>query len=57
LHPDELSASYPTWSTLPAVQAGQLSPWNAETVLSPQGFAVAVAELTDHVDAARTDVV
>jgi iron complex transport system substrate-binding protein len=56
LQPDEL-ADYPTWNALPAVRAGQIGPWNAETVLSPQGLAAALAELTTTINAASADVV
>lgn len=56
LQPDDLG-EFPTWGTLPAVQAGQVGRWNAETVLSHQGFAAAVARLAEDVGGARADVV
>ena len=56
LQPDELTR-FPTWTRLPAVAAGQVGPWNAETVLSPQGFAAAVAGMAATIGAARADVV
>lgn len=56
LQPDAL-AEYPTWAALPAVQAGQLHTWNAETVLSQRGFAAALAALADTVSGARAGVV
>lgn len=57
LQPDVLAADYPTWATLPAVQAGQIHTWNAETVLSHRGFAEAVAALADTITTTRADVV
>jgi iron complex transport system substrate-binding protein len=57
LQPDELAALYPTWSALPAVRAGQVGRWNAETVLSHRGLAAAVTDLAATLRGARTDVV
>jgi iron complex transport system substrate-binding protein len=56
LQPDELGG-FPTWDALPAVGAGQLGSWNAETVFSPQGFAAALERLTETLGTARTDIV
>lgn len=56
LQPDDLG-DYPTWGELPAVQAEQVRRWNAETILSYQGFAAAVARLAQDVGSARADVV
>jgi iron complex transport system substrate-binding protein len=56
LQPDAL-ASYATWAALPAVRQHQIGPWNAETVLSPQGLATMLAELTTTIRASRADVV
>ena len=39
LQPDQLEAEQPIWAALPAVRAGQVAGWSAETVLSYQGFA------------------
>lgn len=55
LQPDQLAA-YPTWSALPAVQAGQVGRWSAETRLSAQGFAAVLEDLTATVTAARDDL-
>jgi iron complex transport system substrate-binding protein len=57
LQPGELDKNYPTWRSLPAVRAGQVGRWNAETVLSPRGFADAMVALTATVNAAKADVV
>jgi iron complex transport system substrate-binding protein len=56
LQPDALRR-FPTWTALPAVRAGQVYRWNAETVLSHRGFAAALSELAGHVRAARANVV
>jgi iron complex transport system substrate-binding protein len=56
LQPDELTG-YPTWATLPAVEAEQVAPWNAETIMSYQGLTLAFARILDAVRVARTDVV
>ncbi|MGH3872901.1 MAG: ABC transporter substrate-binding protein [Pseudonocardiaceae bacterium] len=56
LQPDDL-AEYPTWGELPAVKAGQVRRWNAETILSYQGFAAAASRLAGDVREARADVV
>ena len=56
LQPGQLS-TYPTWAALPAVRAGQVGSWSAETRLSAQGFAAAVEDLAATVAAARADVV
>jgi ABC-type Fe3+-hydroxamate transport system substrate-binding protein len=56
LQPDQLTA-YPTWTTLPAVQAGQVGRWTAEVRLSAQGFAGALEELGTTVAASRDDVI
>lgn len=42
--PDQL-ADRPTWAALPAVEAGQVGAWSAETVLSYQGFAATFRDL------------
>jgi hypothetical protein len=57
LPPEALRAEHPTFAALPAAQADQTAPWNAETVLSPLGFAEALEAMTDAVNGARTDVV
>jgi iron complex transport system substrate-binding protein len=56
LQPDQLAA-FPTWTTLPAVQAGQVGRWSAEVRLSAQGYATALEELVATVSAVRDDVV
>jgi iron complex transport system substrate-binding protein len=56
LQPDQLT-TYPTWTTLPAVQAGQVGRWTAEVRLSAQGFAGALEELATTVAASRDDVI
>ncbi|MFC7615189.1 ABC transporter substrate-binding protein [Actinokineospora soli] len=54
---DELAAKYPTWSQLPAVKAGQVGAWHAETPSSYQLYAKVLTELTGTVKNARADVV
>jgi iron complex transport system substrate-binding protein len=56
LQPDQLTA-HPTWTALPAVQAGQVGRWSAEARLSAQGFAAVLEDLAATVTAARDDVV
>jgi iron complex transport system substrate-binding protein len=56
LQPDQLAA-YPTWTALPAVQAGQVGRWSAEVRLSAPGYATVLEELTTTVAAARADIV
>ena len=56
LQPDQLAA-FPTWTTLPAVQARQVGRWSAEVRLSAQGYATALEDLAATVAAARDDVV
>jgi iron complex transport system substrate-binding protein len=56
LQPEQLAA-YPTWTTLPAVRAGQVGRWSAEVRLSAQGYAAALEDLAAAVRAARADVV
>jgi iron complex transport system substrate-binding protein len=55
LQPDQLAA-YPTWTAMPAVQAGQVGSWSAEARLSAQGFAAVLEDLAATVTAARDDV-
>ncbi|MDQ3578147.1 MAG: ABC transporter substrate-binding protein [Actinomycetota bacterium] len=50
-------AKIPTWAQLPAVRAGQLGLWHAETPMSYQKLTPALIELTEVVSKARTDVV
>jgi iron complex transport system substrate-binding protein len=57
LQPDQLAATHPTWAALPAVGAGQVGRWSAETRLSAKGFAAVVEDLAATVTAARDDVV
>jgi iron complex transport system substrate-binding protein len=57
LQPDVLADDRPTWTTLPAVQAGQVGAWSAEAVLSYQGFAAALRDLAAEIDASDPDVV
>jgi iron complex transport system substrate-binding protein len=57
LQPDVLADDQPTWTTLPAVQAGQVGAWSAEAILSYQGFAAALRELATEIDASAADVV
>ena len=38
--------SHPTWNALPAVRAGQITPWHAETPFSYTGFVPVLKELT-----------
>lgn len=54
---DELAAKYPTWKELPAVKAGQVGAWHAETPSSYQLYAEVLTELAKTVKNARTDVV
>lgn len=56
LQPDQLAA-FPTWTTLPAVQASQVRRWSAEVRLSAQGYATALEDLAATVSAVRDDVV
>jgi iron complex transport system substrate-binding protein len=56
LQPDQLTA-FPTWTALPAVQAGQVGRWSAEVRLSAQGYATALEDVAATVSAARDDVV
>jgi iron complex transport system substrate-binding protein len=56
LQPSEL-AGYPTWSALPAVEANQVAPWNAETILSYQGLTLAFERTLDAIRGADTTVV
>jgi iron complex transport system substrate-binding protein len=56
LQPDRL-ATFPTWTTLPAVRAGKVGRWSAEVRLSAQGYATALEDLATTVAAARDDVV
>jgi iron complex transport system substrate-binding protein len=53
----ELAEKVPTWSMLPAVKAGQVSPWHAVPSYSYQGFTPILEQLTEIVRKARTDVV
>ncbi len=55
LQPDQLTA-FPTWTALPAVQAGQVGRWSAEVRLSAQGYATALEDVAATVSA-RDDVV
>lgn len=45
LQPPTLEKDFPTWRSLPAVKAGQVGPWNAETLPSPHGLAEAIESL------------
>jgi iron complex transport system substrate-binding protein len=56
LQPDQLAA-YPTWTALPAVQAGQVGRWSAEVRLSAPGYATVLEDLTATVAGARADIV
>lgn len=53
---DQLAA-IATWSTLPAVQAGQLGPWDIEYIPSYTSFAPILERLTDSIRAADPDIV
>jgi iron complex transport system substrate-binding protein len=55
LQPDAL-AEFPTWAALPAVRAGQVGAWSAETVLSYQGFTTAFRDLADLIQSADADI-
>jgi iron complex transport system substrate-binding protein len=57
LQPAVLDEKYPTWRELPAVKAGQVGRWNAETVYSPRGLADAITAMTATLSSARADVV
>lgn len=50
-------AAIPTWAQLPAVKAGQLGLWHAETPMSYQKLTPVIEELTALVEKARADVV
>jgi iron complex transport system substrate-binding protein len=54
---DQLAAKFPTWTQLPAVKAGQVAPWRAETASTYQQYAKVLAELADSIGKARADVV
>ncbi|HWH01971.1 MAG TPA: ABC transporter substrate-binding protein [Pilimelia sp.] len=54
---DQLAAKFPTWKLLPAVKAGQVAPWRAETPSSYQQYAKVLGELADTIAKSRTDVV
>lgn len=56
LQPDDLT-EYPTWMALPAVRAGQIGAWSAETVLSYQGFTTAFRDLADLIRSADAGIV
>ncbi|WP_424188015.1 ABC transporter substrate-binding protein [Actinokineospora sp. G85] len=53
---DEL-AKQPTWAQLPAVRAGQVGLWHAETPMSYQKLTPVIRELAEQIEKARTDVV
>nr|QEO73915.1 iron compound ABC transporter, periplasmic [uncultured bacterium] len=57
MNSDELAAKFPTWKELPAVKAGQVAPWRAETPSSYQLYTAVLTELTKTIANARTDVV
>ncbi len=56
LPPEQLN-EIPTWRELPAVKAGQVTPWNLEPVYSYRGYAPALEDLAAAIRAAREDVV
>jgi iron complex transport system substrate-binding protein len=52
LQPDDLTGK-PTWSRLPAVEAGQVTPWNSEPRYSYAGCAPLLEELAEAITTAR----
>jgi iron complex transport system substrate-binding protein len=56
LSPEQL-AEIPTWSALPAVQAGQVGPWYAGAPYSHARLVPIMQELTEIIRASRADVV
>lgn len=57
LTPEQLAAKYPTWKQLPAVKAGQVGPWRAETPSSYVLYTEMLNEVAETIGKARTDVV
>jgi iron complex transport system substrate-binding protein len=49
-------AAVPTWSTVPAVQAGQVDVWHAEPIYSYAGYAPELRRLAGLIRDARSDV-
>ena len=45
LQPDQMAADHPTWNELPAVKAGQVGPWHAESTYSYLDYAEVLEEL------------
>lgn len=56
LSPEQL-ADIPTWSALPAVQAGQIGPWYAGAPYSHARLVPIMQQLTEFIRASRADVV
>ena len=52
LQPDQLAKQIPTWPLHPAVQAGQVYPWQNEYVPSYQGFTPVLDGVAAAVEAA-----
>lgn len=52
LQPEQLAAQVPTWPLHPAVQAGQVYPWQNEYVPSYQGFTPVLEGVTQAVEGA-----
>lgn len=57
LTPEELTKKQPTWRLLPAVQAQQVAPWQAETPYTYQQYTRILEKLAESVRTSRTDVV
>jgi iron-desferrioxamine transport system substrate-binding protein len=55
--PQSELAKIPTWSQLPAVEAGQLGLWHAETPMSYRKLAPVIRELTGVVSRSRAGIV
>ena len=53
----EQLSDYATWTSNPAVQAGQVGDWATEFVPSYAGFAVVLEELAETIQQSRADVV
>jgi iron complex transport system substrate-binding protein len=52
LQPDAL-AEFPTWNAMPAVEAGQITPWNSEPIYSYASSAANIETLAEAIENAR----
>lgn len=57
MQPDQMAADHPTWNELPAVKAGQVGPWHAESTYSYLDYAEVLEELVPIFTAADASVV